>query len=84
MGTLMTLGNIGGLVSAWTYVSTQAPEYTAGNVVNIVGLTIVSLMSLLIRLYLRRENKRRDAGHVTSLDGLSDQQIHLLGNRHPE
>lgn len=84
VGTLMTLGNIGGLVSAWTYVSTQAPEYTAGNSVNVAGMTVVLGLTIGIRIWLTRENKKREAGQGPSIEGIDEQHIHLLGDRHPE
>lgn len=84
VGTLMTIGNIGGLVSAWTYISTQAPTYTAGNAINVAGLTLVAILVLGLRIWFQVQNKRREQGHGMPIENLSQEEVELLGDRHPE
>ncbi|KAG2003105.1 high-affinity nicotinic acid transporter [Coprinopsis cinerea AmutBmut pab1-1] len=53
-------GNLGGVIAAFTYRSTEAPRYFAGHGLLIATTTMSLVLSFFMHVYLRRENNRRD------------------------
>ncbi|EAU90418.2 hypothetical protein CC1G_00802 [Coprinopsis cinerea okayama7 len=83
--TIPGIGALGAVVSVWTYISTDAPNYYRGNSANLGTTTATCIMSALLALYLHRENKKRERGerdHI--LEGKSQEELEQLGCRHPE
>lgn len=77
-------GNIGGLISCWTYLNKYAPNYLPGNALNLAGGIIMAITCLALVTWQRWENSQRDAGKRDwKLDGLTEDQIDLLGSDHP-
>ena len=76
--------NVGGLISTWTYLPTAAPQYTAGNSVNLaIGVCITLLFGITL-LYQRHENRIRDSGgRDHRLEGKTESEIAQLGHLHP-
>ncbi|KAG2001982.1 high-affinity nicotinic acid transporter [Coprinopsis cinerea AmutBmut pab1-1] len=78
-------GALGAIVSVWTYVPSDAPKYLNGNAANLGCACLACVLSIFLVLYLRWENRRRDAGkkdHV--VEGKSQEELENMGYKHPE
>ncbi len=68
----------------WTYVSTDAPKYYTGHLINFggqIGVVALSIFGILFCLY---ENRARAAGKRDyRVRGLSDAEQIQLGSLHP-
>jgi hypothetical protein len=53
-------GNLGGTIAAFLFQATQGPRYYQGYGALIALLSMSSILSLLMTIYCRRENARRD------------------------
>lgn len=79
------LGNIGGLISTWSYLPKNAPNFIPGNALNFAGGVAMVLICLGLVSWQRWENRQRDTGKRDSrLEGLSEDEIQLLGSDHPQ
>ncbi|KAL0261938.1 hypothetical protein SLS55_003372 [Diplodia seriata] len=84
IGTNVMLGNIGGLVSTWSFLKTDAPDYPIGNGLNLATSSTIFILSTLLLLWMVADNKRRDHRDVDSeLAGLDQRTIQDLDWRHP-
>lgn len=84
-GYVVTLGTIGGIVATWTYTSSDAPKYHVGHSINLAGQVAVFCLAMFGIFYCKYENKMRAAGKRDHrLQGLSEEEIGHLGDRHPE
>lgn len=84
IGTTVMLGNIGGLVSTWSFVPTDAPNYPIGNGLNLGTSTTILITAILLTFYMKWDNKKRDKIDVdTRLAGLSQKQVEDLDWKHP-
>jgi len=54
-------GNLGGVISGFSFRSKDAPRYFSGHGLLIATVTMSLLLSLFMYIYLKRENARRDA-----------------------
>jgi hypothetical protein len=78
------MGNIGGLISTWSALPSDAPNYPILNGLNLaVGGTIfISATGLLI--WMKRDNIKRERGDYDDrIEGLSIEETAALGNDHP-
>ncbi|PSN71387.1 putative MFS transporter [Corynespora cassiicola Philippines] len=84
IGTNVMLGNIGGLISTWSFLPFDGPNYHIGNGLNLATSSTILISSICLLLWMKASNKRREA-HVVDeeLAGLSQQQIEDLDWRHP-
>ncbi len=84
IGMVTMCGNIGALISTWTFLPGDAPNYIKANSINIgTGSGIIVIAALLL-VWMMRENKKRNSGRYDYiLDGLSTDEIATLGNDHP-
>jgi hypothetical protein len=77
-------GNIGGLISTWSYLSKYAPNYVPGNALNLAGAIVMIIIAVCLVSWQRWENKQREAGKRDwKLEGLSEDEIQMLGSDHP-
>lgn len=84
IGIVVMLGNVGGLIATWSYLPKHAPNYVPGNALNLACGLIVTVLSVVLVLYQRNENKKRDRGKYDyRLEGRSTEQIEELGLNHP-
>jgi MFS family permease len=84
IGTNVMLGNVGGLISTWSFLPFDAPNYHIGNGLNLATSSLILIISILLLLWMTWENKKRDKKDVDSeLDGLTQQNIQALDWRHP-
>jgi hypothetical protein len=57
------MGNLGGAVAAYMFLPKYAPKYVPGHSTSIAMLAMACAGSIIMTIYLRRENARRDAAH---------------------
>lgn len=84
IGTNVMVGNIGGLISTWGFLSTDAPNYHIGNGLNLATSSTVLIVTTLVLLWMKRDNKKRDGRNVEEeLAGLSQDEASDLDWKHP-
>ncbi|KAJ5354933.1 hypothetical protein N7541_005977 [Penicillium brevicompactum] len=84
IGTTVMFGNIGGLISTWSFLPFDAPNYHIGNGLNLATATTILLLGASMWAYITWDNRRRERVDVpNALAGLSQQQIQDLDWRNP-
>ena len=84
IGTNVMLGNIGGLISTWSFLPTDAPNYPIGNGLNLATSSTILLLSIALLFWMKFDNKKRDRRDVDAeLAGLEQKQIEDLDWKHP-
>jgi len=85
VGITVLFGNVGGLISTWTYVSSDAPLYHIGNGLNLATATSMFILSIGLYIWCKRDNRRRDAiDSQAVLAGLSEKETQDLEWKHPD
>lgn len=78
------LGNVGGLISTWAFLPFDGPNYHIGNGLNLATSSMILILSILMLVYMKWNNRSRDKKDVDAeLAGLSDQAIADLDWKHP-
>ncbi|KAJ4364516.1 hypothetical protein N0V83_009111 [Neocucurbitaria cava] len=84
IGTTVMFGNIGGLISTWSFLPFDAPNYHIGNGLNLATSSTILILSILLLLWMKRSNKQRENINVDQeLAGKSRGEIEDLDWRHP-
>ncbi|KAI4946640.1 hypothetical protein J4E91_007330 [Alternaria rosae] len=84
IGTVVMFGNIGGLISTWSFLPTDAPNYPIGNGLNLATSSTILISSIVLLLWMNRSNKQRETIDVDQeLAGKSQGEIEDLDWRHP-
>lgn len=84
IGMNVMMGNIGGLISTWSFLPTDKPDYHIGNGLNLATSSTMLILSIALWGYLAADNKRRAKIDVdTALSGMDEKQISDLDWRHP-
>ncbi|KAJ5885509.1 hypothetical protein N7495_010019 [Penicillium taxi] len=84
IGTVVMFANIGGLISTWTFLPTDAPNYFIGNGLNLATAATILILAVVLRIYMIRDNQKRSLGDsAVDLAGLSQQQIQDLDWKNP-
>ncbi|KAL2357407.1 major facilitator superfamily domain-containing protein [Cryomyces antarcticus] len=84
IGTNVMFGNIGGLISTWSFLPYDGPNYHIGNGLNLGTSTAILILSILLLLWMGANNKQREKRDVDAeLSGLSQKQVQDLDWRHP-
>jgi hypothetical protein len=84
IGTNVMMGNIGGLISTWSFLPFDGPDYHIGNGLNLATSSTILVCSITLLLWMWADNKRREKKDVNAeLDGLSVKQVQNLDWRHP-
>lgn len=84
IGTNVMIGNLGGLVSTWSYLPFDAPNYHIGNGLNLATCGAIVITATGLLFWMRWDNRRRDKLDVEEiLKGLNQKQIEDLDWRHP-
>jgi MFS family permease len=84
IGTTVMFGNIGGLISTWSFLPFDGPNYHIGNGLNLATSSTTLLVSILLLLWMIANNKQREHRDVDAeLAGLDKKQIQDLDWRHP-
>lgn len=84
IGTVVMFGNVGGLISTWCFLPFDSPNYPIGNGLNLATSATISVLTVCLWIWLKRDNKRRDEVDVdATLSGLTEKQVHDLDWKHP-
>ncbi|KAK1995425.1 major facilitator superfamily transporter [Colletotrichum falcatum] len=84
IGTNVMFGNIGGLISTWSFLPWDGPNYRIGNGLNLATCSVVLVISTLALIWMKRDNRRREGRNVQEeLSGLSQQEESDLDWKHP-
>lgn len=86
IGTVVMMGNIGGLVATWSFLPFDGPDYPIGNGLNLATGSTCLLIAIGMLIWSKWDNGRRKQADESSgrrLDGLSARQIEDLEWRHP-
>lgn len=84
IGTTVMFGNIGGLISTWSFLPFDAPNYHTGNGLNFATSTTLFILAILSLLWMVADNKKRDKRDIDAeLAGLNQKQIQELDWHHP-
>lgn len=78
------MGNIGGLISTWSFLPFDAPNYYIGNGLNLATSGMVLICSTLLLLWMKMDNAKREGRSVEEeLNGMSQKEIENLDWKHP-
>ncbi|KAJ6495875.1 major facilitator superfamily domain-containing protein [Mycena vulgaris] len=74
-----------GIISTWTYVNADAPDYRKGNTLNLAGMIIALVLTVVTMICMKWENAQRARGaRDHHLDGLTPAEEAQLGHLHPK
>lgn len=68
-------GNLGGAIAGFIYLSKDSPHFRQGHGILIGMITMSTTLSIFMTLYLRRENRRRDAEHKDPKTYTEDEKL---------
>lgn len=78
------LGNVGGLISTWSYLPWDGPDYHIGNGLNLAATVATLLLGVATLFWMWRDNRARDGRNAEEeLAGLSQREIEDLDWKHP-
>lgn len=84
IGTTVMFGNIGGLISTWSFLPSDAPNYHIGNGLNLATSSLILLLGASLWMWIIWDNRRRSKVDVNAaLAGLSQLQIQDMDWRNP-
>ncbi|KAH5578436.1 hypothetical protein HBI24_162670 [Parastagonospora nodorum] len=84
IGTVVMFGNVGGLISTWSFLPFDAPNFKIGNGLNLATSSTILISSIVLLLWMKRSNKKRETVDVDQeLAGKSTGEIEDLDWRHP-
>ncbi|KAJ0158722.1 putative transporter [Colletotrichum tanaceti] len=84
IGTNVMFGNIGGLISTWSFLPWDGPNYPIGNGLNLATCSVMLLTSTLTLLWMKRDNRRREGRNLEEeLRGISKEEESNLDWKHP-
>ena len=86
MGFVIGWGNLNGVVSSNIYQKRDGPEYRPGHGVVLAYLTLFLFGgSILMRMLLTKENKKRVAGGRDYwAEGKTEKEVEALGDTRPD
>jgi sugar phosphate permease len=84
ISTNVMLGSLGGLISTWSFLPFDAPNYPIGNRLNLATSLASLLGSIGLLAWMKRNNKTRDMCDAGQrLAGLKEKEIQDLDWSHP-
>lgn len=84
IGTNVMMGNIGGLISTWSFLPFDGPNYHIGNGLNLATSSTILLLSILLLLWMKRDNKNRDKRDIDAeLAGKTQIEQQDMDWKHP-
>ena len=60
IGTYQMLGNIGGLISTWSFLPADGPNYPVGNGLNLAANLAIVIGTIMLGYWMAMDNKKRD------------------------
>ncbi|KAM5383789.1 hypothetical protein ACJZ2D_001778 [Fusarium nematophilum] len=84
IGMNVMMGNIGGLISSWSFLPGDAPNFHIGNGLNLATNGTILIVATLTLFWMKRDNKKREERDVAQeLSGMSPEEIEDLDWKHP-
>ncbi|KAM0816537.1 putative Major facilitator superfamily (MFS) profile domain-containing protein [Seiridium cardinale] len=84
VATNMSFANIRSLISTWSFLTWDAPDYHIGNGLNFATSSAWLILGDVLLFWMRRDNDQRRRKDIDSeLAGLSQQEIEDLDWKHP-
>jgi len=84
IGTVVMFGNIGGLISTWSFLPFDGPNYRIGNGLNLATSSTILICSTGLLFWMKMSNSKREAINVDEeLAGKSDTEVEDLDWKHP-
>ncbi|KAJ4019366.1 hypothetical protein NW766_003082 [Fusarium irregulare] len=84
IGTNVMFGNVGGLISTWSFVKSDGPNYPIGNGLNLATSSTILVLGSLTYLWIKRDNRKRaNRSAEAELAGMTQQQIQDLDWKNP-
>ncbi|KAF2684084.1 MFS general substrate transporter [Lentithecium fluviatile CBS 122367] len=84
IATNVMLGNVGGLISTWSFLPFDKPNYHIGNGLNLATSSVILILSVGLLIWMKWSNKKREKHAVDEeLAGLTLQQQQDLDWKHP-
>jgi len=84
IGMNVMFGNVGGLISSWSFLPWDGPNFPIGNGLNLATASTILVLSTLTLLWMKRDNKKREERDIDEeLSGLTQAQIEDLDWKHP-
>lgn len=84
IGTNVMFGNIGGLISTWSFLPFDGPNFPIGNGLNLGTSSLILILCISLLIWMKWDNKRRENIDVDSvLAGKSLKEIQALDWKHP-
>ncbi len=84
IGTNVLLGNIGGLVSTWSYLPFNGPDYHIGNGLKLASTSKCSILSIVLLFWMGSDNKKRAKKNIgAEVSDLSIEDLQDLDWQHP-
>lgn len=84
IGTVVMFGNVGGLVSTWSFLPFDGPDFVIGNGLNLATSSTILICSVAVLLWMNMSNSKRANVNVDEeLAGKSSEEIEDLDWRHP-
>lgn len=75
MGIINGIGNLGNLISSYTWQSSWSPDYHQSMFIGIACLTASTILALVLRWMLIQENKRLERDELENLKGARRERI---------
>lgn len=79
-------GSVGGLISTWTYIPSDAPTYRIGHGINLGCAVAWTALAIAGYYWMKMDNKKRDEREVferEKLIGMEQKEIEDLEWKHP-
>lgn len=77
-------GNIGGLISTWSYLEWDGPNYHIGNGLNLAASSMILIIGLLAWRWMKWDNNKRGKRNAEEeLAGMSQKEVSNLDWKHP-
>ena len=84
IGLNVMFGNIGGLISTWSFLPHDGPNYHIGNGLNLATSSCIFILAILLGIWMNRSNKARENADVDAeLAGKDQKEIQDMDWRHP-
>lgn len=84
IGTVVMFGNLGGLISTWSFLQFDGPNYRIGNGLNLATSSTVLVLGIALLFWMKKSNSKRAQVDVDAeLAGKSVGEIEDLDWRHP-
>lgn len=79
IGLTVMFGNLGGLISTWSFLPFDGPNYPIGNGLNVATAGTAWIIAVGLLIWMKSDNKKRDAKDVDAeVSGLTQKEIEDL------